>query len=117
MDTRSRQLILDIWLNQPLTQAVIESVLEVIRSTTTVLEEYEYRYPIMGETIVFILSESHFVLHSYPESNYFMIDLYVCNVSTDLEGIASKILNCLEVKDFEKELNWRGVRGTPTQGD
>ncbi len=117
MDTRSRQLVLDIWLDQPLTQKVIDSVLGIIRSTTTVLEEYAYQYPGMGQTIVLILSESHFVFHSYPENNYFLIDLYVCGVTTDLEGIASKILNSLPVQDFKKEIHGRGVPGTPTAED
>ncbi len=117
MDTRSRQLVLDIWLDQPLTQKVIDSVLEIIRSATTVLKEYAYQYPGMGQTIVWILSESHFVFHSYPENNYFLIDLYVCDGTTDLEGIASKILNSLQVKDKKKEIHWRGVPGTPTAQD
>ncbi len=117
MDTRSQQLVLDTWLDQPLTQTVVDSVLGIIRSTTTVLEEYAYQYPGMGQTIVLILSESHFVFHSYPENNYFLIDLYVCDVTIDLEEIASKILNSLQIKDFTKEIHWRGVPGTPTAQD
>ncbi len=100
MDTRSRQLVLDIWLDQPLTQTVINSVLGIIRSDTKVLAEfkYDYQYPEMGQTYVFILAESHFVFHSYPENNYFLIDLYVCDVTTDLEEIASKIRKSLQEK-------------------
>ena len=109
MNTKSRQLLLDIWLDQPLTPGVTESVLGVIRSRTTVLEEHEYRYPVQGETRVFILSESHFVFHSYPEHDYFTADLYVCNETTDLEAIAEEILDKLSVKDFKKEIQWRGV--------
>ena len=108
MDTVSRQLQMDVWLGQSLTEEVVESVLEIIRASTTVLEEFEYRYPVMGKTVVLILSESHFVLHSYPENDYFSLDLYVCNVSTDLEGIASKVLDRLEVKDYKKDITWRG---------
>ena len=109
MNTKSRQLLLDIWLDQPLTPEVTEVVLGVIRSRTTVLEEHEYRYPVQGETQVFILSESHFVFHSYPEHDYFTADLYVCNETTDLEVIADEILGGLSVKDFRKEIQWRGV--------
>lgn len=114
MDTRSRQLVLDIWLDQPLTEEVIGSVLGIIRSTTTVLKEYEYQYPGMGQTIVWILSESHFVFHSYPENNYFLIDLYVCDLTIDLEEIASKIVDSLQVKEVQQEIHPRGVPGTPT---
>ncbi len=123
MDTRSHQLVLDVWLDQPLTDEVIDSVLGIIRSNTTVLKRYDYRYSRyswmgqtivwilsvlgiisstgMGQTIVLILSESHFVFHSYPENNYFLIDLYVCDVNTDLEGIASQILASLQAKDLQ----------------
>lgn len=109
MNTKSRHLLLDVWLDQPLTAEVIESVFEVIRSRTTVLEEYEYRYPVQGQTQVFILSESHFVFHSYPEHDYFTVDLYVCDETTDLEAIAGEILERLSVQDLKQEIRWRGL--------
>jgi S-adenosylmethionine/arginine decarboxylase-like enzyme len=129
MDTRSRQLVLDIWLDQPLTEEVIEKVLEIISSATTVLKKYDYEYrpkdttpsstsarkggqTMGGRTIVFILSESHFVFHSYPENNYFLIDLYVCDLTIDLEEIASKIVDSLQVKVKKQEIHVRGVPGT-----
>ncbi len=65
-----------------------------------------------GRTIVFILSESHFVFHSYPENNYFLIDLYVCDLTIDLKEIASKIVNSLQVKEVQQEIHPRGVPGT-----
>jgi S-adenosylmethionine/arginine decarboxylase-like enzyme len=88
---------------------VVDSVHQVIRSRTTVLEELNYNYPVQGQTQVFILSESHFVFHSYPEHDYFTADLYVCNETTDLEVIADEILDRLSVKDFKKEIQWRGL--------
>ncbi len=126
MDTRSHQLVLDVWLDQPLTQKVIDSVLDIVRSHTKVLAEFKYEYQdpemeghpgIGGQTYVFILSESHFVLHSYPENNYFLIDLYVCDVTTDLKGIASKIRKSLQVKEVQQEIHPRGVPGTLTAQD
>ena len=134
MDTQSHQLVLDIWLDQPLTEEVIKSVLKIISSHTTVLEKYDYEYlpkdttpsstsarkggqTMGGRTIVFILSESHFVFHSYPENNYFLIDLYVCDLTTDLEGIASNIVDSLQVKEVQQEIHVRGVPGTLTVED
>ncbi|MEE8349054.1 MAG: S-adenosylmethionine decarboxylase [Acidobacteriota bacterium] len=117
MNTRSRQLILDVWLDQPLNQDVVDAVLQVIRSRTTVLEELNHNYPVQGQTQVFILSESHFVFHSYPEHDYFTADLYVCNETTDLEGVADEILSRLLVKDFKREVQWRGLpTGVSPQG-
>jgi len=132
MDTRSHQLVLDVWLDQPLTQKVIDSVLDIVRDETKVLEEYRYQYvdgpglqnqsdcgeyTEMGQTYVFILAESHFVFHSYPENNYFLIDLYVCDVTTDLKGIASKIRKSLQVKEVQQEIHPRGVPEAPTAQD
>ena len=117
MNTTARQLLLDVWLDQPLTPEIIDSVFEVIRLRTTVLKEYEYRYPLQGQTQVFILSESHFVFHSYPEQDYFTADLYVCNETTDLEAIAEEILGRLSVQDLKQEIRWRGLPGDPTVED
>ncbi len=73
-----------------------------------------------GQTYVFILSESHFVLHSYPENNYFLIDLYVCDLTIDLHKIAQEISDSLQVKDdkMKEEILPRGILpGTPTAQD
>ncbi len=73
-----------------------------------------------GRTIVFILSESHFVFHSYPENNYFLIDLYVCDLTIDLHKIAQEISDSLQVKDdkMKEEILPRGILpGTLTVQD
>lgn len=31
-----------------------------------------------GDTFVFILAESHLAVHTYPEYNYFSVDIYTC---------------------------------------
>ena len=48
----------------------------------------KYNYPILGEvkheftpegsTIVFLLSESHISIHTFPEKSYLAFDLYTC---------------------------------------
>ena len=74
MDTKARQLIADIWLGQKLTQVELDHVISVIRSEFTVLREFEHQYTPYGLTKVFILSESHCIIHTYPEQNFISID-------------------------------------------
>lgn len=43
-----------------------------------ILDIVERQFEPHGETIVIVLSESHFTVHTYPEKNMVAIDLYSC---------------------------------------
>jgi S-adenosylmethionine/arginine decarboxylase-like enzyme len=50
-------------------------------------------------TILFLLGESHFSLHTYPEKNYIAMDLYTCRDYKDnkeYEAIVNLISNYFE---------------------
>ena len=99
MDTRSQHLLLDGILKKPITPDVIEHLKYIIEKNLTVVSRIEHHFEPQGETIAFILSESHFTLHTYPEHNYLSMDIYVCNLETNLEKIVNEIKEKL---DFEK---------------
>ena len=44
----------------------------------TILEESQHIFKPQGFTLCFILSESHFIVHTYPERNFLSLDLYTC---------------------------------------
>ncbi len=109
MDTKARQLIADIWLGQKLTQVELDHAISVIRSEFTVLREFEHQYTPYGLTKVFILSESHCIIHTYPEQNFISIDLFVCDPSADLEGVLKKVLSHFNTKRIRHEVIDRGI--------
>ena len=76
MDTRSQHLLFDAVLERDLTDADVEHIKLVIEKNLTVVDRIEHKFTPQGETIVFILSESHFTLHTYPENRFISLDIY-----------------------------------------
>ncbi len=91
MDTRSQHLIMDAVCERDFTDADIDAIKLIIETNLTVVKKVEHKFTPHGETIVFILSESHFTIHTYPEHRYLTMDIYVCNLSTNLEKIVDQI--------------------------
>lgn len=114
MDTRARHLTVDLWLDGPVTDERVERILDGVRRELTVLREVVHRFEPQGTTVVFVLSESHFALHTYPEADYLSIDVYVCNAAVDVEALADRLLAGLPIRHQVRQSLWRGVR-TPSQ--
>jgi S-adenosylmethionine/arginine decarboxylase-like enzyme len=106
---KSRHLMLDIWLKQDIDQASLDHILNLVRNQFTILHEFEHTFTPHGYTKGFILSESHFFLHTYPESRFLSIDLYVCNPDVDLEALTRMFLSGLEVEHEAYQIVFRGV--------
>lgn len=43
-----------------------------------ILGEVEYAFTPQGYTILFLLSESHLSIHTFPEKNHISFDMYTC---------------------------------------
>jgi S-adenosylmethionine/arginine decarboxylase-like enzyme len=69
----------------------------------------EHLFTPHGETSVFILSESHFSIHTYPEHNYLSMDLYICNPDANLEKFVLDLKSELKVKLVSHQVLKRGL--------
>ena len=49
----------------------------------TILNKIEHRFEPQGISILYLLSESHISIHTFPERNYIALDLYTCRNYTD----------------------------------
>lgn len=49
----------------------------------SILQECEHVFSPIGCTFLFLLSESHLSVHTFPEKNYISFDLYTCREYTD----------------------------------
>jgi len=58
----------------------IKNVLDVICAAYdfNVLKTIEHEFEVSGITIIYMLSESHISIHTFPERNYAAIDIYTC---------------------------------------
>ncbi len=110
MDIKSQQLLIDFWLKEDITEVMLDSIIEVIEKELTIIKKIEHQFNPDGKTVIFILGESHFSIHTYPEQRYITMDLYVCNMSIDLESILYKIVARLPVLHKEHKFITRGRR-------
>lgn len=68
--------------NQKLTQ-IIEHCLKI--SKVNILKKTSHEFKPQGFTLLYLLSESHFSLHTWPEKNSIRIDLFSCSGKRDCD--------------------------------
>lgn len=85
MEYKGKHAICDMILevfpsNEQLEQAIEESI---AYSRMNVVHKSKKEFEPHGETAVWILAESHFTLHTYPEHMYISVDCYTCGNEGD----------------------------------
>ena len=84
----------------------IDSIKEIFNTICynydfTVLKTIEHEFEISVITLIYMLSESHISIHTFPERNYAAIDIYTCReYETDKEynEIYSYLVNMFQCK-------------------
>jgi S-adenosylmethionine decarboxylase proenzyme len=114
MNTHATHLALDIWLDGEVRPQDLLSIENCVRKTFRVVAEAKHQFDPQGLTRVFILSESHFCLHTYPEHRYLSIDVYACDANINLAEFADLLLSKLQVRDYRVQHLDRGI---PTGSD
>ena len=79
-----RHLLIDMWLDEQNIDKAVSHITHTVRQQLTVVNECEHNFDPYGLTKIFILSESHVTLHTYPECGFISIDLYICAPEFDL---------------------------------
>ena len=96
-----KHLIVDVYLNKTEDSVLLNSI-ETIRplmmriievGCLTVVGEMKHQFNPIGATLLFLLSESHLSIHTYPERSYCAIDLYCCNPDINFNLILETIYN------------------------
>lgn len=72
----------------------------------TVVSKISHNFTPYGTTLVFVLSESHFAVHTWPEHNYIHLDLLSCKDVGDDESL-KKIMKDIFKSD---NLNIKRIR-------
>ena len=84
----------------------------------TVLNRMEHIFEPQGITILYLLSESHISIHTFPERNYAALDIYTCREYEDnktYEEIYKYIIKEFEAKQENPiiiDRRFTQVRGT-----
>jgi S-adenosylmethionine decarboxylase len=82
-------LVLELWGCTNLNDVeVVERALRDIVTATNVnlLDLRVYPFEPIGVTGVAIVSESHIMIHTWPEHGYAAVDIFTCGEERDLEG-------------------------------
>lgn len=87
----TRHLLMDLWPKVPVCKSHTTKIIRIIEKYFQVVKRVRHRFAPIGETIVYILSSSHFSLHTFPEHNYISLDIYSCSKCTELKIVISEI--------------------------
>ncbi|MBU6384158.1 MAG: adenosylmethionine decarboxylase [Verrucomicrobia bacterium] len=71
----------------------------VAASGATVLNQTFHRFPPHGLTMLYLLSESHASLHTYPEHGACFIDLFTCGDHCSSERFHEALMEYLQPKE------------------
>ena len=94
-----KHLICDIYnITNPVVLTTIDGVEPLMKKIIevgklNVIGEMKQQFKPIGATILYLLSESHLSIHTYPEKNYCAIDLYCCNPLINMAEILEIIYN------------------------
>ena len=72
-----------------------------------ILQECEHLFTPIGCTFLFLLSESHLSVHTFPEKNYISFDLYTCRDYSDnyiYTNIFYYLVDQLKAKDSTMQI-------------
>jgi S-adenosylmethionine decarboxylase len=92
-------------------QTLLNSLEELKGLIDHICQKYEYRilqktehaFEPQGCTILYLLSESHISIHTFPEKNYIALDIYTCRDYSD-DTTYQEIYNFLvETFDAKRE--------------
>jgi S-adenosylmethionine/arginine decarboxylase-like enzyme len=108
VNTKAQHLMVDIWLDEPFHPRFLEVIKNEVDTHLTVVKKIEHKFDPQGETLVWILSESHFALHTYPEHQYLSFDIYICSLEVDLQELLDRIEALLPIKFIDKKFSYRG---------
>jgi len=78
-------------------EALRKVCLEAVEaSELTTVGECFFQFEPHGVTGTVILAESHLAIHTWPESGFVTIDVYVCNYTTDNTDKAQKLYDMIK---------------------
>jgi S-adenosylmethionine decarboxylase proenzyme len=76
----------------------------IIDSGATIIDYTEKIFDNSGYTIVYLLSESHCSVHTYPEHNAMFTDFFTCGNNCSYERYENHLKKYLEPQDIQKNV-------------
>jgi len=101
----------DIWLN---TMPDVDNLIKISESSINnsnmnIVEKFRHSFNPQGESLVYVLAESHYSVHSYPEQKYISVDCYTCGLEGNPKACINSLLSSLDVNHVKINVIKRGV--------
>lgn len=102
MQIHGRNVFLDVYLHEfPPVDALIDAIDGSLAAGK--LNVVERKMVPFGEerafTLVYVLQESHFVVHTFPERLLLSVDCYTCGKEGNPIMAVAHVLSCLDVRE------------------
>jgi len=82
--------------------SLMKMLQEIIKECElTILDVSYHQFKPFGVTVLYLLSESHISIHTWPESNKFALDVYSCKDGYDSDNISNIIKAHLEIEEIK----------------
>ncbi|NYH52906.1 MULTISPECIES: adenosylmethionine decarboxylase [Nocardiopsis] len=89
---------------------VLDAVLRGIKASgATLCGTRSQKFEPLGVTAVFVLSESHVSVHTYPERRSVFVDAFTCGTRCDPEQIVEEVLRTLGPCEARTSVIHRGT--------
>jgi len=76
----------------------------IIKSGATIISYTEKIFDNNGYTIIYLLSESHCSIHTYPEHGSLFTDLFTCGTNCDYKIYEENLKNYLKSEDIQRNI-------------
>jgi S-adenosylmethionine decarboxylase len=107
-----RHLILELWgcRNLNSTEIVERALRDVVRACDlTLLDLNVYPFTPVGVTGVAVVSESHVLVHTWPEYGYAAVDVFTCGDSAKPEAAIPSLRECFQPERVQVMEITRGI--------
>jgi len=91
------------------TVSAIKPLLDIIveKCDLHVVAEAGHQFQPFGATYVYVLSESHMSIHTYPEKNTAYMDIFCCNPDFNCDAAAKVIKDIFKTQDVDYQVIYR----------
>ena len=115
MDTKGDHILLDLWTDNVEILNNMETMTEILiraakKSGSKILSLTNFKFEPQGLSVVLLVAESHFSVHTYPEKSYASFDAYTCG-NTDVIKAVDYIIEIMDPKQWKMLDIKRGTRG------
>ncbi len=84
-------------------EAVIACTLDASKTAGLhILDTLEHRFTPQGLTYILLLSQSHLVVHTWPEYNTLVLDLFVCSDGFNFDGFVELVKTMSQAQKVNK---------------